>query len=98
MVDFNEKDNELVYVLFHSKTCDHCLDVEKYIYEIGKKGIPIHLVNIIGNEDLCLKYSITETPTVIVFKHGKIKAHLPGVFSENKYTSFIDVIYSNNLK
>jgi len=100
MDDFGEKSNDTVFVLFHSKKCKYCLEVEKYIYEIGKLGFPIKLVNIKEEPDLCLKYSVMETPTVVVFQNGRIKAHLPGVHPESKYMSFIndDVIYSDNLK
>lgn len=83
------KSYDLAYVLFTSDSCYGCTRIEKTLYEIGKQGPRIFLVHIEGNDKLCEKYTITKTPTVVVFEKGKIKAHLIGVYPESKYFSYM---------
>lgn len=80
---------DLIFVSFGDVWCSVCKDLEYILKEIEKKDITVYRINIAENTDLLDKYSIEDIPTVVVFRKGKIAAHIPGLRRKEYYFKFI---------
>ncbi len=80
---------ELSMVMFTSGMCSHCSEVEMTLSKMKNAGTPVYFINHAEHQDLVLKYSVKAIPTVVVFRNGRIDAHLAGKYPKEKYLSFL---------
>jgi len=69
--------NQYVIFFFFSDSCIHCSGMEERISDLFSN---INMVKINVNEDKeqAKKYSVTEVPTIIIFKDREIISHIVG--------------------
>ncbi|AIE59195.1 thioredoxin family protein [Bacillus methanolicus] len=88
------KAKEDVTVYFFSPTCPHCQRTTPIVVPLSKKmGINLVLFNLLEFENGWDDFGITETPTIVQYKHGKEISRITGyneksVFEKwfNKYS------------
>ena len=97
-VEFDkEKDSlSISFVLFKDEFCSNCKDVEYILEEIKNLGAPVYKIDVNKHNDLLDKYSVSETPTVIVFRNGRILSVLAGAAHQKEeylaYMCYFDPI------
>jgi thioredoxin-related protein len=71
--------NKISILFFFSNDCIHCEDIQKKIRTTSFNiDIDLKEINIDDNKELGLKYSITHTPTMLVFKDEELISNIVG--------------------
>ncbi len=77
--NFNKEvlESEVILVSFHSPFCGACINIIPILEDISSQ-FKVGIVNIYENRELANKYKIPATPTLIIFKDGKVKEKAVG--------------------
>lgn len=84
---------ETTYAYIFSPTCQHCKNFTPKLMPVAEQyDIHIDQLNVLEYPDEWNKYSITATPTLIVFKDGQEVERLVGDHAESNVRAFFDSV------
>jgi thioredoxin 1 len=89
------KSSQVVLVDFWAEWCPPCRMLTPTIEKLAKDyagKVRIGKVNTDENRDICIKYKISNIPTVILFKNGQPAQTLVGLRQEKELKQAIDAL------
>ena len=94
--DFDERiENGIVMVDFYAEWCVHSKGIEPIIEEIADQyydSIRVLALDVEQSPDVAIRYEIETTPTIIIFKDGKIAQRITGANPPSTYSDALDEI------
>ena len=94
--DFDERiESGVVMVDFYSEWCVHSKGIEPIIEEIADQyydSIRVLALDVEQSPDVAMHYEIETTPTIIIFKDGKIAHRITGANPPSTYTDALEEI------
>ncbi|MDN5358238.1 MAG: Thioredoxin [Candidatus Diapherotrites archaeon] len=66
------KDENADILVFYQPTCPHCIAEIPTIQKLVSEGISVSAFNVFKYPELTKKYNVTETPTLVITKTGKV--------------------------
>jgi thioredoxin-related protein len=80
---------DFLMVMFTSALCNNCIYVQEILLEFRKNKVPVFFVEAVSINSVAKKYSVTVTPTVVVFKDKEIIAHIEGMQHRQRYVHYL---------
>ncbi|MGN0469463.1 MAG: thioredoxin family protein [Acutalibacteraceae bacterium] len=92
--DFDERiEKGIVMVDFYAEWCVHSKGIEPIIEEIADEyydSIRVLALDVEQSPDIAMHYEIETTPTIIIFKDGKIAHRITGANPPSTYSDALD--------
>lgn len=88
------KNEGLVLVDFYGTWCGPCKMLAPIVSEIAndyKDKVKVGKVNVDEQSELAIEYEITNIPTLILFKDGKVVKSLIGLHSKSEIEDMINI-------
>lgn len=97
--DFDERtESEIVLVEFYAEWCVHSRGLEPILEEIADEyydSIRVLALDVEQSPDVAARFHIDTTPTVIIFKNGKIAERIGGANPPSTYADSIENLLIN---
>jgi thioredoxin 1 len=82
-----------VLVDFWAEWCGPCRIVGPVVGQLAQSmegKIKVSKLNVDQNQEIAMKYNIQSIPSLVLFKNGNEVARIVGVFSKEKYETFVN--------